>query len=316
MRDHRPIPPSESERLPPYDKISRKQRLEWRNQHPQTYKLLWLTSIHVPDATDGLPHPLIVASGITDNPEYYSDGGLRPCNHFAVFHYALQGAGVFRSGETEYPVSAGQGFLFEANDPSITYWYPRGTNTPWRFVWISFAGGQILPWVRELRRQRGPLFTLPEKHPFISRLLSYARFGFSVSELHSLEALQWVMELLLALTNTPMTDGVRGRTAHLVSQATCFINANIEAPLRVSTIARKLDVSREHLSRAFLSELGVGPQAFIVQQKLHLACSMLRETNLETKQIAARLGFGSATSFCRAFRRTIGMSPVIFRCRG
>ena len=83
-----------------------------------------------------------------------------------------------------------------------------------------------------------------------------------------------------------------------------------EAYRAVEAIAGELHVSREHLSRVFTAQTGISPGAFATQERMHLAGRLLRDRNLNCKDIAIRLGFESASSFTRAFRAHYKVSPT------
>ncbi len=291
-------------------------RAEWQKQHPRTYRTLWLASVQPSTVSPLLPHPLIIASGQTDNPLYYSDGNLRPDDHYCVFHYALAGQGMFRYRDKEIPIPAGHAFLFDANDQNAAYWYPRGAKDEWRFVWISFAGDAAQMLARQLYQEFGPVVAIAHDQPLIRRLMSFKSQGVSALEMHPLDAMGLVMEVLNTYAAAAKANEDFDRSAKLIEQATQMINTRIEEPLQVCSLARELDVSREHLSRIFLKRMGMGPQEFILQQKIRLACCMLRETGLSAKQVGMKLGFDHPPAFARAFRRIMKMTPAKFRRHG
>jgi len=47
--------------------------------------------------------------------------------------------------------------------------------------------------------------------------------------------------------------------------------------------------------------------------KRELACQLLRDTQLQTQQVAESLGYASAANFCTAFRRWTGITPSAYR---
>jgi AraC-like DNA-binding protein len=57
----------------------------------------------------------------------------------------------------------------------------------------------------------------------------------------------------------------------------------------------------------------MGPQEYMLRQRIEHAMQILRESNLSVKEVADGLGFGSAAAFIRAFRRVQGGTPQAFR---
>lgn len=85
-----------------------------------------------------------------------------------------------------------------------------------------------------------------------------------------------------------------------------------EAP-RISELAQELDVTPEHLSRAFRAEYGVTLSDYMKAQQVHCAARLLRETDLPATRIAYLCGFGTRRTFFRAFRQRMGLSPDAYR---
>ncbi|MEI3004309.1 MAG: helix-turn-helix transcriptional regulator [Victivallales bacterium] len=100
------------------------------------------------------------------------------------------------------------------------------------------------------------------------------------------------------------------RRSELVRAAQELITTHLDRSLDLEAIAGELHVSREHLSRVFTAQTGISPGAFATQERMHLAGRLLRDRNLNCKDIAARLGFESASSFARAFRTHYKVSPT------
>lgn len=88
-----------------------------------------------------------------------------------------------------------------------------------------------------------------------------------------------------------------------------------EDPPRISELARELDLTPEHLSRAFRSHYGVTLSEYMKGQQVRCAARMLRETELSTTRIAYVCGFGTRRTFFRAFRQRTGLSPDQYRRR-
>ncbi len=82
---------------------------------------------------------------------------------------------------------------------------------------------------------------------------------------------------------------------------------------RVEGYARHLGYSPRTLTRATQAVTGVGAKAFIARRVTLEAKRMLAHTDLSASQIAARLGFSSATNFGKFFVQHTGTRPGAFR---
>ena len=88
-----------------------------------------------------------------------------------------------------------------------------------------------------------------------------------------------------------------------------------EDPPRISEFAQQLNLTPEHLSRAFRTEYGVTLSAYMKAQQVRCAARLLRETEMSATRIAYVCGFGTRRTFFRAFRQRTGLSPEEYRRR-
>jgi transcriptional regulator GlxA family with amidase domain len=96
-----------------------------------------------------------------------------------------------------------------------------------------------------------------------------------------------------------------------------------EAVLRVPTevislgrLAKRANVSPEHLCRLFQKEFGAGPLQYYRKMRLQRAAVLLERSNMSIKEIAYAAAFANPYHFSRAFRQTYGKSPRAFRAAG
>ncbi|MDI4638856.1 MULTISPECIES: GlxA family transcriptional regulator [Halomonadaceae] len=102
----------------------------------------------------------------------------------------------------------------------------------------------------------------------------------------------------------------------LLTRAIAMMEANLDTPLCIGELAEALGLSWRRLDRLFLRQLGTSPQRTYLARRLDHAHRLLRETRHSVMEIALACGFGSASSFTRAFRRHHGLTPSALRRRG
>ncbi|MDQ1480616.1 MAG: hypothetical protein QOI44_1477 [Actinomycetota bacterium] len=83
--------------------------------------------------------------------------------------------------------------------------------------------------------------------------------------------------------------------------------------LTLDQMALHAHMSTRTFTRRFREETGVSPSRWLLQQRLELARRLLETSRLSVERIAAEAGFGTATSLRQHFRRTIGVSPSVYR---
>jgi transcriptional regulator GlxA family with amidase domain len=78
-------------------------------------------------------------------------------------------------------------------------------------------------------------------------------------------------------------------------------------------VARAAAVSRSQLDERFRQVLGRSPIRYLTEWRLHLARDLLASTDLGVGVIARRIGYDAEEAFSRAFKRTYGQSPAMWR---
>ncbi len=81
----------------------------------------------------------------------------------------------------------------------------------------------------------------------------------------------------------------------------------------VADYAAALGVTPTHLTRACRAACGRTAHELLQDRLLFEARCLLSDTTLPVKDIAGRLGFGSAAYFTRAFHYQTGQTPSAFR---
>ena len=99
----------------------------------------------------------------------------------------------------------------------------------------------------------------------------------------------------------------------LVEGALALLDRRFAFLTGVEEVAEQLEVSREHLVRAFHKEVGMPPGKYLNMRKLEYAKQLLLETDQSVAFIGQAAGFVNANYFIRVFRKTVGVTPRVFR---
>lgn len=94
-----------------------------------------------------------------------------------------------------------------------------------------------------------------------------------------------------------------------LARATEIMQANLETPLDVPSLAARCAVGRRRLERLFIRHLGAPPQRYYLRLRLERARHLLRHGHLPVHEVAIACGFGSASWFTRAYRTHFGHQP-------
>jgi transcriptional regulator GlxA family with amidase domain len=94
-----------------------------------------------------------------------------------------------------------------------------------------------------------------------------------------------------------------------------WVLSNLDKPLTVAMLARRVNMSARTFARRFVEETGRTPMQWVTDQRVLYARRLLEETDLDIDRIADRSGFGTATLLRHHFRRVIGVTPSDYRRR-
>ena len=273
---------------------------------------VWETRLQVYNKIPSFPIPYVVVEEVQSNPSYRLDGIKRKGDETCQLVYTLEGEGRFLEGKKEHILLPGKAFLAQHCDPNTAYYFPLHGEQTWRFLWVSFFGKIASEMVNNIVSRYGYIYELPHNKGIIKEIKSYKNFQGTVRTFSPLAGAKFVMDILSSL-DVSINKKMEFPGIELISNAQKLMNQKISEGIGVIEVARELNVSREHLSRIFHRHIGITADLYIRKEKIRFSCNLLRETNLDCKQIAERVGFNSAASFSRAFRNMLKMTPAAFR---
>ena len=86
-------------------------------------------------------------------------------------------------------------------------------------------------------------------------------------------------------------------------------------PPTLARAARAVGVSANHLNRLLRQQTGLTFRQLLIQRRIELAKTLLRNGDESCTEIAMTCGFGDSNYFARLFRRKTGVTPSEFRRR-
>lgn len=89
--------------------------------------------------------------------------------------------------------------------------------------------------------------------------------------------------------------------------------AQLHLPITVADLARQGLQSTRTLHRNFRHQFGMSPQAWLTQQRLRAACTLLEDDAVTIDEVARRTGLGTATNLRAHFRRAFATTPTAYR---
>ena len=123
-------------------------------------------------------------------------------------------------------------------------------------------------------------------------------------------------DVLWQLAGQPLTERAPHHRQHpALSRAVREIELHLSQPLAIPAIARRADISHNHLTRLFRAQFGVTIEGYIRQRRVDYALHLLAHTTLAVKTIAGEVGLPDLHFFNKTIRAAVGLSPRDYRER-
>lgn len=101
-----------------------------------------------------------------------------------------------------------------------------------------------------------------------------------------------------------------------VIKAMDYIYDNIQSKIRISDIAKKIDINPNYLCELFKKETGISVNSFIKKKKIQAAEKLLIYEDFSVAELADIFGFASSSHFIETFKTETGLTPKAYKEKG
>jgi AraC-like DNA-binding protein len=121
--------------------------------------------------------------------------------------------------------------------------------------------------------------------------------------------------LRVALVGTDGSEraGMQALQDPQITTAIVLIHERPERAWTIGELATEVALSRSSFAARFRQLVGESPLRYVTRTRLTRAAELLHTTDDTLAQIAARTGYASEFSFSKAFKRTFGIAPAVYR---
>jgi AraC-like DNA-binding protein len=120
-----------------------------------------------------------------------------------------------------------------------------------------------------------------------------------------------LVEALRSTTGIAASPGLlRGMADERLAQAIRQMHEDPKKPWTIAQLANEAAMSRSAFFERFNRAVGAAPMEYLLAWRMALGKNMLRRKEGGVAEVAARVGYGSASAFSVAFTRHVGMSPT------
>lgn len=225
---------------------------------------------------------------------------------YHLFHYILEGKGYFELDGNRYKLTKDTIF-FIPNGVSARY-YPD-PNDPWVYEWVGFNGTIINKIFESINLSSKNPVILGNNHDFRKYFNSiYVRYA-EKGQL-DLKCLGLMYELLSSLIDELGSEKENASTKKvLVLLAQEFINNNYQFQIKITDIAKNVNVSPNYLSNAFKDVLNISTKGYLTKVRMEKASSLLLSSNYNVQQVGLLVGYKNQLHFSGEFKKYYGVSP-------
>ncbi len=120
-----------------------------------------------------------------------------------------------------------------------------------------------------------------------------------------------LIEALRCMTGPAASPGLlRGLGDERLAVALRRMHERPTRPWTVGQLAKETALSRSSFFERFRRAVGVAPMHYLLAWRMALAKDLLQHTQAGVAEVAARVGYGSASTFSVAFARHVGSPPA------
>lgn len=231
--------------------------------------------------------------------------GIR--DHYLI-HLVLSGKGTFRLEDRTFDLQAGAVFLIK---PSQLCQYQADEEDPWEYCWVGFNGACANKLVSRLpfsdtmpvHQARNP----ETLHDILMKL--YRSRGMEAQDEAAMVGYLYLFISALMKETREAEPRASSSSSQYVLNAIKYIQFNYSHDISIDDVAKSVGVSRSHLYRVFMSNVGKSPIDYLTEYRIGEACNLLRTSNLSIAEVAISVGFFDQFYFSRVFKKSVGVPP-------
>ena len=225
---------------------------------------------------------------------------------YHLFHYVLEGKGNFELDGIKYKL-AKDSIFFIPNGVSAKY-YPDPTD-PWVYEWIGFNGTIVNKIFESINlSMKNPIIICNNREArkcFNSIYVRYADKG--QLDLLCVGKMYELLSLFIDELGSDKENASTKRVLVLLAQE--FINNNYQFEIKITDIAKNVNVSPNYLSYAFKDVLNMSTKNYLTQVRMEKASSLLLSNKYNIQQVGLLVGYKNQLHFSAEFKKYYGISP-------
>ncbi|MBS6194063.1 MAG: helix-turn-helix transcriptional regulator [Clostridiales bacterium] len=202
-------------------------------------------------------------------------------------------------------------------DGKYSHQYKTAKEDGWEFFWFHYNDCSPYSfadcfWEKNLQVQRAPV---EEVEHFFAELKELSKKHVMFSNMQNSQLLseffcKW------AVHNMKRQNSELTQKEEIANKARKYIQENFEAEVTVEKLSNICAVSKYYFIRIFADVVGMTPHQYLLSMRIGHAKLLLLSTSDTIREIGEKVGFDNASSFIAAFKKIVGVTPLVFRNTG
>jgi AraC-like DNA-binding protein len=194
--------------------------------------------------------------------------------------------------------------------PGESTFYKADESDPWEYCWISFDGYEAADILKRCGLSKSALTFHDKSNGKLQNILLdliYHYENFTKNEYSTLSQLYQCFSYMLE-----QVSYINKKSAY-VETAIDYIYHNYSYNIKITDIAKHVNLDRTYLYRLFKESCNISPQQYLLQFRLQVAVNMLETTNVNITEISYSCGFKDTPTFCKHFKKFYCDTPFRYR---
>ncbi|KFN85874.1 AraC family transcriptional regulator [Streptococcus equinus JB1] len=231
-----------------------------------------------------------------------------------VLHFIVDGKGKFTIDGTTTQLKTGDMFILPKG--KVAFYQADGEH-PWTYLWVGFSGSKAENILSKTQLLDHYFCHSTLESKVLDQIVKLTQFRDQklddVTELQLIAELYKLLAFLMEeLPSKSMSDS-NILIQNYIKQTKKIIHTQYGNPLKISDIAKKLNLNRSYLYKIFKEETGYSLKDYLIQIRMEKSADLLTSTTFHISEIANAVGFPDALAFSKAFKKYFSQSPSNYR---
>ncbi len=223
-------------------------------------------------------------------------------------HYVIDGHGYFGTGD-EKPCYLSPGDVFFIAADNMMRYYPC-RESPWKYCGISMDGTEAGAFFARLGFAGAAVIKRSDLTDKIGQILTEAIDARDRAATGYYDLLGCLCRIFSLLENTYQRKELPPPSSLYAERAKEYLELHYSEPtLRMTELARALNLSHPYLCKVFRRHVGVSAETYLRQYRMAMAERLLRDRHYTVRETALLCGYTDPAQFSRMYKKEHGISP-------